>query len=284
MDSLISFDGAADVMNNLINKLSDAIGWIATRDTPNRMAVDTYIQEIKDSNLNPATKAALISNARKTIREHRNQSEVLKIALQSLSPSATPEQVDDDWLAQFMDKARLVSDEKFRILWGNILAEECNHPDSIPKALLHIMEQMDKNMAEAFMNVAALSVWYEYEGDKFYTPIIKGSNIEEYYRKQGVNYGDLVELQSVGLIKMEFGFMECSFTQSVTEFPVVVHYHDQEYAINGSNDGIPCGNVVYTNAGGALCKTISALKIDDFFEEHCIPFWEEMCQKSVNAK
>lgn len=275
MDSLISFDGAADVMNNLINKLSDAIGWIATHDTPNRVAIDTYIQDIKDSNLNPATKAALISNARKTIREHRNQSEVLKIAIQSLSPAATPEKVDNDWLAQFMDKARLVSDEKFRILWGNILAEECNHPDSIPKALLHIMEQMDKNMAEAFMKVGAFSIWYEHEGRRIYTPIIYGSALEEYYRNLGINYGDLVELQSVGLIEISFGLVDASFAHTPKVAPIIVHYHDQEYTIPNNTGEFKVGNVVYTNAGEALCRTITAQKIAGFLEERCIPFWEK---------
>ena len=85
-------------------------------------------------------------------------------------PTATPEKVDDYWLEQFMDKARLVSDATFQVLWGRILAEECNKPGSIPKALLHIMEQMDSNMAASFMNVAAVSIWYESDGDKVWTP------------------------------------------------------------------------------------------------------------------
>ena len=68
MESLISFDGASDVMNNLINKLSDGIGWIATHDTPMCIAVDTYIQDIQNSNFDPVTKAVLISNARKPLK------------------------------------------------------------------------------------------------------------------------------------------------------------------------------------------------------------------------
>lgn len=65
MDSLVSFEGAADVLNNLINKISDAVGWGGTHSTPQREAVSTYIQEIQNSNYDPLTKAALISNAKK---------------------------------------------------------------------------------------------------------------------------------------------------------------------------------------------------------------------------
>lgn len=91
MESLISFDGASDVMNNLINKLSDGIGWIATHDTPMRIAVDTYIQDIQNSNFDPVTKAVLISNARKTIKEHRNKCSITNVACLSMLPTATPE-------------------------------------------------------------------------------------------------------------------------------------------------------------------------------------------------
>lgn len=274
MEKLISFDGAADVMNNLINKLSNAVGWVATHDTPNRIAVENYIRDIQNSNYDAVTKAALISNARKIIREYSNRNEIVKIALQSISPLGKPEEVEDDWLAQFMDKARLVSDQQFQILWGNVLAEECNAPGSIPKSLLHIMEQMDKDMAESFMKVASVSVWYEHEGKIIYSPIITGAILEDYYRELGIKYGDLVELQSVGLIKMDFGLAESSYVQSPEFSPIVVHYYDQEYTIPNDKQEFIIGNVVLTGSGEALCRTINVPAIEGFFEERCVPFWE----------
>lgn len=279
MQNLISFDGLADVANNLINKLSSAIGWIATHNTPNRVAIETYISDIQNSNFDPLTKAVLINNARKTIKEHRNSSEIVEVALQALSPSANPNDVDDDWLAQFMDKARLVSDKEFQILWGNILAEECNMPGSIPKSLLHIMEQIDKNMAEAFVKIASVSVWYEHDDQKIYTPILIGGTLDEYYRNLGIHYGDLVELQSVGLIEQNFGLGESSFAQKPNFAPIIVHYYNHEYTIPNSMQEFNTGNVVFTNAGEALCKTITVAEVEGFFEEKCIPFWEKEANK-----
>ena len=275
MESLISFDGFSDVMNNLIDKLSEGIGWVATHNTPMRTAVDTYIQDIQNSNFDPVTKAALISNARKTIKEYRNQCKITTIAGQNMLPTAKPEQVDDDWLAQFMDKARLVSNEQFQILWGNILAEECNNPNSIPKALLHIMEQMDSDMAESFMNVAAVSVWCEDGGKKAWTPIITGGTVDDYYKNVGICYGDLLELQSVGLIETHLGLAESSFSQKPGRTPIVVHYHDEEYIISNNNGEFSVGNVIYTNAGMALCQAVSPKKIEGFFSDKCVPFWEQ---------
>lgn len=275
MQNLISFDGLADVANNLINKISSAVGWIATHNTPNRVAIETYISDIQNSSFDPLTKAVLINNARKTIKEHRNSSEIVEIALHALSPSANPNGVDDDWLAQFMDKARLVSDKEFQILWGNILAEECNEPGSIPKSLLHIMEQIDKDMAEAFVKIASVSVWYEYNGERIYIPIITGNTFDEYYKNLGIQYGDLIELQSVGLIEQDFGPNESSFEEVPNFTPIVIHYYNHEYTIPNNKKKFATGNVVYTGAGAALCKTITVAEVEGFFEKRCIPFWEK---------
>ena len=274
MCSLINMDGLADVVNNLIDKISNAVGWTATHDTPKRLAINTYIQEIQNSDYDPITKAALISQARKCIKEYCNQHDVVEIACQALKPSAKPEDIDSDWLAQFMDKVRLVSDERFKILWGNILAGECNAPGCIPKALLHIMEQLDMDMANAFMAIASVSVWYLDKGKPFWTPVITGEVLDEYYKSLGITYDNLVDLQSVGLIKIDFGLVTSSYIQTIDVLPGDIHYHDQVYSLPASRSEFSVGNVIYTGAGNALCRTITPEKIDGFFEEKCIAFWE----------
>ena len=115
MDSLISFDKLGDVANNLINKLASALGWIANRETPMKIAVNNYIGEISKGDYDPLTKAAMISQAQKTIKEYTRQVNITKIAISNLSDSAKPDDVDDDWLSQFMDKARLVSNKDFQV-------------------------------------------------------------------------------------------------------------------------------------------------------------------------
>lgn len=275
MESLINMDGLSDVLNNLIDKVSTAVGWVATHDAPSRIAVNTYIQEIQNSNYDPITKAALISQAKKNIKEYCNQQDVLKVASQALLPTAKPEELDEDWLAQFMDKARLVSNEEFQILWGNILAQECNAPGSIPRSLLHIMEQLDQDMATAFMNVASVSVYIEEEGLREYAPIIKGSSTEEIREKIGISYDDLINLQSVGLIETHFSGIGTELYVTAMETPVVIRYFNEEYRLPDGVDRFNVGRVVYTKAGQALCQAVEPQKIDRFFEEYCIPNWEK---------
>lgn len=274
MGALINFDGLADVCNNLIDKLSCAVGWIANRETPNKTALDSYIKEIQASEYDSLTKAALISNAKKTIKEYINQHNIYEIATQSLLPSAKPENVDEDWLAQFMDKARLVSSSDFQILWGNILAEECNVPGSVPKALLHIMEQMDRSVAEGFMKLAAISVRWEDNGIHGCCPVFFSNENREYYDGKGVNYELLVELQSMGLIETSIGLFSPSYTESF-ESTTSIQYFDQEYILPEGENRITMGDVIYTKAGQALCLAVQPEKIPDFLTEHCIPVWEK---------
>lgn len=270
-----NLDGLADVANNLIDKLSNAVGWVASHDTPERVAVNTYIQEIQNSNYDSITKAALISKAKKSIREYCNQKDIVRIALQAVPPAARPLNVEDDWLAQFMDKARLVSDTDFQILWGNILAEECSAPGSVPKALLHIMGQMDRNMAMAFMKVASVSVSVFDNGEIAYNPVIWGSTLDEYYEDLGIKYDDLVDLESVGLIHTKFGIFATGFCHECYDDACVIRYFDEEYQLPIGCKQFNSGNVIYTKAGTALCQAITPNKIDGFFKEQCVPKWEE---------
>lgn len=48
MDELINFDGLGEVIVNLTNKLADGIGWIANRETPKKLAINTYIKDIQE--------------------------------------------------------------------------------------------------------------------------------------------------------------------------------------------------------------------------------------------
>ena len=47
MGNLASMEGKADVITAILNKISDATGWVVKPSTPQRIAIDTYISEIQ---------------------------------------------------------------------------------------------------------------------------------------------------------------------------------------------------------------------------------------------
>ena len=276
MNSLVSFDGAADVINNLINKVSDAVGWAATHSTPQREAVNTYIQEIQNSNYDPLTKAALISNAKKIIREYTNQSEIIKNAVNALKPSARPKFVDDAWLFLFMDKARFISDAEFQLIWGNILAEECNEPNSIPKGLLHILAQLDKEDASKFSKVCSVSIRYTDVKGPSFTPVILRGDKSSFYDDIGLTLDALLDLKALGLIEYEPSSTALSKSPyQISATGQEIRYFDETFNLPHGKTTFDIGCVVYTRNGEALCKAITVEKINDFFQEYCIPLWKE---------
>ena len=131
MSSIVDLGSLSNPVNTLIEKVSNGIGWIANRKTYKKLALDSFISDIEKSNLDPVEKAVLISYAPKVLKEAKNQESILDIAIEHLKSDAHPEKIDDDWLSQFMDKARLVSNEEFQIIWGRILADECNEVGSV---------------------------------------------------------------------------------------------------------------------------------------------------------
>jgi hypothetical protein len=48
--------------------------------------------------------------------------------LPELTEAATPEKLEDDWITNFFDKCRLISDEEMQTLWSKVLAGEANAP------------------------------------------------------------------------------------------------------------------------------------------------------------
>lgn len=276
--ALISFDKLADVANKLIDKISEATGWVVSHDTPRRIAITNYIQEIQESDFDPLTKAALISNAKKCIKEFCNQNDIVGIAIQSLKSNARAEEVNDDWLAQFMDKARLVSDSEFQILWGNILAEECNQPGSIPKTLLHIMEHMEKESAMAFMDIAALSVSTFDAGTIRNYPVIrfKGEAKQLIFGDIIIGLEQIVNLDSIGLIQTNYGSYPDCYGAEFDTLPIVIDYFGKRHQFPEHITEIPIGNIVFTTAGEALCKAVKPREIPNFLENYCIPFWNKV--------
>lgn len=269
MNSLIDFDAIGDVIINLTNRLSEGVGWIANRETPQKAAIHTYIEEIQKSDQPPLIKAALISNAKKTIREYCNQNNIVQIAMGSLEERAKPEMLGEDWLAQFMDKARLVSSEEFQLIWGKILARECNEPGSIPQVLLHMLEQMDKEDAETFSALCRITVYLEEEG----APIVHYSKFKE-YNQFGITFDRLVNLKALGLIETSLDHVSHGYIFSPKKLPAKAVYFDKEYMIC-KEELLGAGDVIYTKPGLALCKSIEVEEIDGFWENYCLPLWKK---------
>lgn len=165
-----------------------------------------------------------------------------------------------------MDRARLVSSEEFKLIWGRLLAVECEDNGSIPKGLLHILSQMDRQDAQMFTAVCTVSVRIDDE----YSPVIDVRQFS-HYKKYGLDFYKLVNLRALGLIEMDFTRINAYQIES-DEVPIKVHYYNWEYELSKSKEEVNIGNVGFTKSGQALCKAIVTDEPEGFWKEYCFPY------------
>ncbi len=82
-----------------------------------------------------------------------NIESITNLALPELKEDARPEDMEEDWIFNFLDKCRLTSDEDMQMLWAKILSGEANNPGSFSKRTIHFMQTLDKSDAILFKNL-----------------------------------------------------------------------------------------------------------------------------------
>ena len=270
--SLVSIDlqPLSATANLLIQKISDAIGWTITHDTPGKLAISKLIEDIQNNpHLDPLVKAASVTHVKKIIREYCNQNNIVKIAINNLQGASTSSvsQLDSDWIASFMNKARFISDSTLQILWGKILSQECKNPNSAPKHLLNILESVDTYLATAFTKIKMHSIRILDENPRFFS-IVHYSNDAAYFNAMGLTLDTLTDLDAVGLISFH---VNVNYQISLEMNHCPFQYGNQLFKIDDEgHPNLQAGNVQLTRAGEHLCEIIDAPELTDFLV-HCLP-------------
>lgn len=244
-----------DVANNLIEKLYDGIGWIATPRGKKAQQIEAQnylIEQIKnDENMPLLAKAASISNVKKLIKEYTNQNDIFNDALNYLSIKTDLNKVDevkDDWLEFFFDKAKTIEREDMKIIWSKLMAKEIKNPNSVSKQLLHILSVIDYEEAQAFQKLANFTVYID---DCPYV-LIYEALFETFYNKHGLRQEETFRLEDIGLIQESEG----GYDLTIVDEPSKLKYFDFEMDIEASNT-IAMGNIALSRAGAELMSIIT---------------------------
>lgn len=146
------------------------------------------------------------------------------------------------------------------------MARECNDPGSIPFALLHTLERMDKEDAETFTTLCRMSV--QLEGD--YSPMIIRAKFSDYEEFE-ITFDKLLNLNALGLIETSLDPLSSGYVlKTDKDLPKVICF-DREYKFSGKKE-IGIGNVIYTKFGEALCQSLDVEEIEGFWEKYYLPF------------
>ncbi len=194
--------------------------------------------------------------------KQKNIENITQKALPNLSDDAKSENVEDDWIVNFFDKCRIVSDKEMQNLWANVLVGEANLPGTYSKRTVNFLSDLDKSDAEAFTHLCGF-MWVI---DEDMVPLIYDDYKQPIYKEQGINFDLLSHLESIGLIQYNnfggyrYGNMPKNFEVLYYGTPVVLKMpHD-------SDNEIETGHVLLTKIGEELAPICGGKPVDGFLE------------------
>lgn len=251
----------------LIEKIAGAVGVLYE---PKRIRSKAQAEsDAKLILLDADMKAEIIKQraiARLIVEESKKQENIESIiakTLPELKENADPAMIEDDWLSNFFEKAKITSNNDMQDVWSRILSGEANSPGSFSRRTVNLLAQLDQQDAISLTNLASF-VWIV-DGDPH--PLV--FDIEDkIYLDHGVNFAEVNHLTTLGLITFEplSGYRTY---RPGTGGTFVGVYSGQLYTLKvpeAVHTSISLGKLLFTNSGKELLKICSPSNVEGFRE------------------
>lgn len=253
----------------LIEKISDAIGGYFKPFQIRRLARAEAEAEIIRTEAQVECEGIQRRAAARFIAEEAKKQDnienITRKAIPLLSESSTPQEMEDDWITNFFDKCRIISDDEMQILWSKVLAGEANSQGSFSKRTVNFLASLDKTDAQLFTSLCGFT--WEIE-DLF--PLIFEQHGSIYVDK-GIDFEALVHLDDIGMISRD------SARFNKTELPqaIVAKYYGTPVSIGfkkRDNNELDLGYAIFTKTGLQLARICGAEPVDGFLD-YVIEHW-----------
>jgi hypothetical protein len=211
------------------------------------------------------------------LRKQYNMESIIGKAIPAIEESAKPQDVEDDWIANFFDKCRLISDKQMQELWAKILAGEANGPGRFSKKTLNIVASLDKSDAEAFTKLCGYAVSVLDRP----RPLVYDQN-DSIYTWNRIDLFTLSNLDSMGLVRFNpaGGFVQGTtllipsdtaggFVQRDCGHKLPAFYYGQTIWLELPQKEKPAlrlGKVILTEPGLELASICDAHPVDGFVD------------------
>jgi hypothetical protein len=261
-NSLINLGDVSKPATVLIKKISDAIGAVWKPHHIRRIAkaeADAAkikaLSEIEGSEIEERGLRRLV---REEGKRQENIESITAGATSQLGEDAKPEGMDLDWITNFFDKARLVSDKEMQGLWSRLLAGEATKPGSYSKRTVELVASLDRSDAELFTRLCSFCM-----GGPPPVPCVYDVN-DEIYSSHGLSFVGLQHLEAIGLTKYDSfrGFNVSAATDQIS-----VSYFGSRFLLKklkSRSKQLPIGHVLLTKAGGQLLPVCGAVPVPNF--------------------
>jgi hypothetical protein len=260
--SLVNLDFISEPATKLIEKVSDAVGGMAKPWQMKRVAKAEAEAEIIRAEANiqisDIERRAMERLVREEGKKQENIENITMKAIPNLSDTAKPENLDNDWVAMFFDKSRLVSDEKMQEIWAKLLAGEANNQGTFSKKTIELVSSLDKKDAELFTALCSFCV--------LGGPYIMDYH-DEVYTKRGINFHTINHLQHLGLVATQsLGYVRKNMSKNILFVYCGEEYLICDLKLEEESNSINAGKVSFTTAGEQLAKLVQAEPVPGFLE------------------
>ena len=140
--SLINFGELSKPATVLIEKVSNAVGgifkpWHIVR-VAEAEAKAKQIREVAQIRVTALHRRAIHRFLEEEGKRQSNIEKITQKALTFLEEHSSPQNIEDDWITNFFDKCRIVSNEDMQQLWSRVLAGEANAPGAFSKRTVNL--------------------------------------------------------------------------------------------------------------------------------------------------
>ena len=262
--SLINLGDISKPATVLIEKISDAVGGYFKPYQIKRVAKAEAEVELIEAEAQIQVSDLQRRAVNRFIAEESKKQENIETiageAIPLLEDNSKPENMEEDWITNFFDKCRIVSDNEMQILWSKVLACEANSPGSFSKRTVNFLGSLDKSDAELFTSLCGFG-WFV----GGVVPLIYGVN-DPIYNDVGINFSSLKHLDEIGLISFDNigGFKLLGFNKHAR-----ISYYGQpiilEFPKEKENE-LQTGKVLLSKIGQQLTHICGPLPVDGFIE------------------
>ena len=266
-NSLVNLGDLGKPANTLIEKISDAVGGVFLPYQVKRLAkADAEAALIKaqsDIAITDAHRRAVRRWVEEEAQRQTNMESIAAKAIPLLNYDANATSIENDWIVNFFDKSRIVSDGQMQGLWSRILAGEANVPGTYSKRTVNVLSDLDKVDAEMFTRLCSFS--WVFQDNKTPVPLIFDVSAR-IYTEHGINFGVVTHLDTIGLVQFSnlTGFIRQGVPKTCS-----VRYYERGLLLNmkkEADNDLELGKVFLTRVGSELARVCESDPVDGLWD------------------
>ena len=279
--SLVNLGQLSQPADTLIKKVSSAVGGIfepwQIKRVAKAEAEASLIKAKAEIEITDLHRRAMHRFVEEEANRQENMEAITEKAIPQLEDGSDPSKMEDDWVTNFFDKSRTVSDNEMQDLWASVLAGEANSPGSYSRRTVNFLGDLDKRDAELFSALCSFG-WFV----GAFTPLIFDTQAS-IYNEKGLNFNTVSHLDSIGLIQFNnlSGF---SRTGLLKNFMVAYCGEPLNLTMGkGEDNKLSIGKVFLTQVGIELARVCQAPRVEGFVD-YVKEKWSQHLPKIENTE